>query len=186
MIHASYSAMLLVQLKHNQVVNGVWQPSGDMITAPMPLPNAFEAPSKYIDQSGSLLRSFIRSRCFTVSYQHDVLIRKLKIHRLVIIHDLMCQMIRQHTPWLLFWVVYWISYLVKIIYNLAILPDKAGLSKIYLIGSIFDINRVVWVSIYCLTVGKLFAKVVNSMLFSARLVMLPQHTPHWVVKYCQV
>ena len=38
---------------------------------------------------------------------------------------------------------YWMSYSVRIICHLAILPDKVGFSKIYLIGSIFDINRVV-------------------------------------------
>ena len=45
-MHASYSAMLLVQLKHSRAVSGVWVPLGDMITAPIPLPKAFEAPSK--------------------------------------------------------------------------------------------------------------------------------------------
>ena len=35
--------------------------------------------------------------------------------------------------------------------HLAILPDKAGFSNMYLIGSIFEIKRVVWVNIYCLS-----------------------------------
>ena len=43
-------------------------------------------------------RSFIRSRFFIVGHQHDVLIRELKIHGLVVIHSLMRQMICQCTP----------------------------------------------------------------------------------------
>src|ERR1043165_3003860 len=46
MMHASYLAMLLVQLKHNLAVKGVCPPVGDVMIAPMPLPSAFEAPSK--------------------------------------------------------------------------------------------------------------------------------------------
>src|ERR1051325_3168280 len=48
MTHASYSAMLLVQLKHNLAVKGVCPPVGDVMMAPMLLPSAFEAPSKTI------------------------------------------------------------------------------------------------------------------------------------------
>ena len=40
-------------------------------------------------------------------------------------------------------VVYWISYSVKIIFHLAILPERAGFLKMYLIGSILDIRKVV-------------------------------------------
>src|ERR1044072_5160022 len=46
MMHASYSAMLFVQLKHNLAVKGVCPPAGDVMMAPMPLPSEFEAPSK--------------------------------------------------------------------------------------------------------------------------------------------
>src|ERR1051325_7675905 len=46
MMHASYSAMLLVQLKHNLAVKGVCPPVGDVMMVPIPLPSAFEAPSK--------------------------------------------------------------------------------------------------------------------------------------------
>ena len=48
--------------------------------------------------SGSFLRSFIRSRFFVVSHQHDILIRELEIHGLVVIHGLMRQMIYEHSP----------------------------------------------------------------------------------------
>src|ERR1051325_6882318 len=43
------------------------------------------------------------------------------------------------------------SYSVKIIFHLAIRPVKVGFSNMYLIGSILDINKVVWVNIYCLS-----------------------------------
>ena len=46
--------------------------------------------------SGSLFRSFIRSRLFTVDYQHDILVRELKRHGLVVINNLMRQMICQY------------------------------------------------------------------------------------------
>src|ERR1043165_4293009 len=78
------------------------------------------------------------------------------------------------------------SYSVKIICHLAILPERAGFSNMYFIGSILEINKVVWVNIYCLSrraaqakvpqvfsssVDKLFAKIVYYILFSTRLVM---------------
>src|SRR4051812_37999630 len=43
-MHASYSAILLVQSKHNLVVKGKCRLSRDVKTAPIPCPNAFEAP----------------------------------------------------------------------------------------------------------------------------------------------
>src|ERR1044072_3726593 len=43
------------------------------------------------------------------------------------------------------------SYSVKIICHLAILPERAGFSKMYFIGAILEINKVVWVNIYCLS-----------------------------------
>src|ERR1051325_2898692 len=46
MMHALYSAMLLVQLKHNLALKGVCLPVGDVMMASMPLPSAFEAQSK--------------------------------------------------------------------------------------------------------------------------------------------
>ena len=42
--------------------------------------------------------SFTRSRFFIIGHQHDVLIRELEIHGLVVIHGLVRQMIRQYTP----------------------------------------------------------------------------------------
>ena len=48
MMHALYSAMLLVQSKHNLPVKGVWQPLGEIITTLILLPSALEAPSKTI------------------------------------------------------------------------------------------------------------------------------------------
>src|ERR1043165_905205 len=48
MMHASYSAMLLVQLKHNLAVKGVCPPVCDVMMAPTPLQSAFKAPSKTI------------------------------------------------------------------------------------------------------------------------------------------
>src|SRR3954467_2255378 len=43
------------------------------------------------------------------------------------------------------------SYSVSIICHLAIRPERAGFSNTYLIGSILEINKVVWVNIYCLS-----------------------------------
>ena len=45
-MHASYSAMLFVQLKQSLAVKGVWHPSGDISTTPILLPSALDAPSK--------------------------------------------------------------------------------------------------------------------------------------------
>ena len=45
--HASYSAMLLVQSKHNLAVMGIYCLSGEISTAPIPCPNALEDLSKY-------------------------------------------------------------------------------------------------------------------------------------------
>ncbi|MCI87540.1 hypothetical protein A2U01_0108824, partial [Trifolium medium] len=45
MIHASYSAILFVQSKHNLAVKGVYPSLGDIRTAPISCPVAFEAPS---------------------------------------------------------------------------------------------------------------------------------------------
>ena len=47
-MHASYSAMLLVQSKHNMEVEGIWKPLGEIIITPIPLPSALEAPSETI------------------------------------------------------------------------------------------------------------------------------------------
>ena len=47
--------------------------------------------------------------------------------------------------------VYCMSYSVKTIFYRAILPERAGFSNIYFMGSILEINRVVWVNIYCLS-----------------------------------
>lgn len=44
-IHASYSSMLLVQVKHNLVVKGIWNLVGKVMTPPIPCHIAFEAPS---------------------------------------------------------------------------------------------------------------------------------------------
>ena len=53
---------------------------------------------------------------------------------------------------------YCISYSVKIICHLAILPERVGFSNMYLIGSILDINKVVWVNMYCLSRRESHAK----------------------------
>ena len=58
----------------------------------------FERSVKNHSPSESLLGPFIRSRFFLVSHQHNILIRELKIHGLVVIHGMMSQMISQHTP----------------------------------------------------------------------------------------
>ena len=56
------------------------------------------SPVKNHSPSGSFFRSFIRSRFFIVSHQHNILIWEFKIHGLVVIHGLMRQMISQYTP----------------------------------------------------------------------------------------
>lgn len=48
------------------------------------------------------------------------------------------------------YVTYWISYSVRIIYQWVTLPIREGFSNIYLMGSILEINNVLWVYIYYL------------------------------------
>ena len=62
-------------------------------------------------------------------------------------------------PLMDFWVVYWMLYSVKIICDRAILPERDGLSNMYLMESILEINKVVWVNIYCLSRRATHAKV---------------------------
>ena len=60
------------------------------------LPEGFSLP--WYVHWNAFLRSFIRSRYFTISYYHDILVWKFKVHRLVVVHCLMCQMVCQYTP----------------------------------------------------------------------------------------
>ena len=57
MMHASYSATLLVQSKFNLAVNGQYSPSGDIRIAPIPCPKTLDAPSKYSFHVSSLVDS---------------------------------------------------------------------------------------------------------------------------------
>lgn len=52
-------------------------------------------------------------------------------------------------PWIAFWVTYWMSYSDNI-YQWAILLVQSSFYKMYLMGSILDINIVVWKIMYCL------------------------------------
>ena len=57
--HASYSAILLVQSKHNLVVVGIYCLSGEISTTPIPCPSALEDPSKnrtHVSSSSSFLK----------------------------------------------------------------------------------------------------------------------------------
>ena len=76
MMHASYSAMLLVQLKQSGGKRSMrafrrYDHSANAIT------QSVRSSIKVHRPSGSFLRSFIRSRFFTIGPQHDVLIREL-------------------------------------------------------------------------------------------------------------
>ena len=82
-----------MQSKHSLEVKGVCQPSGEMITTPIPLPKGLEAPSNTIvhQDSGSGLSY---GPDFAQSVTSMMFIREVEFHGLIIIHGLMGQMIR--------------------------------------------------------------------------------------------
>ena len=70
---------------------GRYDYSADAVTQSMCVSIKMQRPSGYFR------RAFIRDRYFTVSYHHDVFVRKIKVQGLVIIHCMMCQMVCQYT-----------------------------------------------------------------------------------------
>ena len=85
-MHASYSATLLVQSKFNLAVNGQYFPLGDIRIAPIPYHKTLDAPSKYsfyvsclVDSSSTwkiVMRSSSRNSNFMGSYSSSVLSAK--------------------------------------------------------------------------------------------------------------
>lgn len=106
--------------------------------------------------SSSRFGNFIIAYDLLIIQNHNVFAREIKPNTLIILQGLMCEIFRQHATFYSLLVMYWMSYLDNSICQWVILPVKVGFSKMYFIGSILEINKVVWQLQGCVNRLKLF------------------------------
>lgn len=92
-MHASYSAILLVQSKHSFVVIVLWRHQHCLDTMAHCIRGIIEYKSPSLPYFGS----FIIAYQLFIIHGHNIFIGEIKSQRLVVFHWLVGNMIRQHT-----------------------------------------------------------------------------------------
>ena len=115
-------------------------------------PTSFHSFIKHNSPSGFQIWTFSKKRFITIFHFqiHYIFIRKIKSNGLISSTGWWARYSASTLLLIALWVCYSILYLNNNIYQRAILPVRAGFSKMYLIESIREINQVVWFNIYCL------------------------------------